>query len=180
MTVYLYARVSTSDQSTEAQVLAAAERWPGAFIVCESASGAGARPMLDDLCDRLGAGDTLVLAALDRLGRRTVDVLARLEDLLARGVRVESLREGPIGSGPAGTFLVQVLAAAAELERNLIRERTKAGLKARREAGVRLGRPPSLDLQAVRDLNAQGLGVRAIAKRLGVAASTISRALKAS
>jgi DNA invertase Pin-like site-specific DNA recombinase len=138
-----YARVSTEEQSTSAQ--ADALRAAGcAEIVEERASGGSrSRPLLARLLARLRTGDTLVVARIDRLARSLSHLLAVIEDLRARGVHFRSLDDPIDTSSPQGLFTLQVLGAAAEFERALIRERTLAGLAAARARG-RIGGNPAL------------------------------------
>lgn len=138
---YIYARVSTDTQTTDGQLTTITKAFPQASVVTETASGAKSRPILKALLGELNEGDTLIVAALDRLGRRTSEVLAIIEDLDQRGVILKSLREGVDYSTPVGRLVTQVLCSVAELERNLISERTKAGLEAAKAQGKQLGRP---------------------------------------
>ncbi len=138
-----YARVSTDDQSTSAQTDAL--RAAGcADIVEERASGGSrTRPLLARLIARLRAGDTLVVVRIDRLARSLSHLLGVIEELRARGVHFRSLGDPIDTSSPQGLFTLQVLGAAAEFERALIRERTLAGLAAARARG-RVGGNPAL------------------------------------
>lgn len=138
-----YARVSTDDQSTLAQVDAL--RGAGCTdIVEERASGGNrTRPLLARLLARLRGGDTLVVVRIDRLARSLSHLLTVIEDLRARGVHFRSLGDPIDTSSPQGLFTLQVLGAAAEFERALIRERTLAGLAAARARG-RVGGNPAL------------------------------------
>lgn len=179
MRTVLYCRVSCDKQETDPQTVQASLKYPNAEVFKETASGVKDRPILEALTAELRDGDTLVVAALDRLGRRTVDVLNRLELLIDRGVRVESLREGPVAKGPTGRFLVSILASAAELERGMIVERTKRGLEAARAAGKTLGRPEAeIDSKAILALLREGVGIRGTAKRLDTSVSMIARRAK--
>ena len=91
---FIYSRVSTDGQSVDAQAIALSRRYPCAAMVSETASGGKVRPMLDTLVAQLKSGDTLIVAALDRLGRRAAEVLTLIEDLSERGVILISEREG--------------------------------------------------------------------------------------
>ena len=130
-----YARVSTEDQATDAQVdeLRAA----GCQILHqEHGSGASrARPVLARLMREIGPGDVLVVVRLDRLARSVSHLLAVIEDLESRRAHFRSLRDPIDTSTPQGMFSLQVLGAVAQLERALIAERTKAGMKAARARG---------------------------------------------
>lgn len=178
---YIYSRVSTDKQETQNQLSKLKELFPAAAVFEEVASGAKARPVLQTLLEVLRPGDTLIVAALDRLGRRTSEVLALIEDLEHRGVVLKSIREGVDYSTIAGRLVTQILCACAEMERRLISERTKLALEARRKAGVRLGGPAKFSpetVQRVLDLRAQGHTVRDVARATGVSASRVSQLCK--
>ena len=136
-----YARVSTEDQATDAQVdeLRAA----GCQIIHqEHGSGASrARPVLLRLMREIGAGDVLVVVRLDRLARSVSHLLVVIEDLDQRQAHFRSLRDPIDTSTPQGIFSLQVLGAVAQLERALIAERTKAGMKAAKASGKLPGNP---------------------------------------
>ena len=138
-----YARVSTEEQGTDPQVdeLRAA----GCIIVHEEhASGADrSRPVLARLLRDIRPGETLVVVRLDRLARSVAHLLAVIEELEAKGAHFRSLRDPIDTSTPQGMFSLQVLGAVAQLERALIAERTKAGLRSARSRG-RIGGNPGL------------------------------------
>lgn len=136
-----YARVSTDEQATEAQEIEL--RSAGCdVIVQEHGSGASrARPALSRLVDRIGAGDVLVVVRLDRLARSVSHLLEVIEDLTAKGAHFRSLRDPIDTSTPQGMFSLQVLGAVAQLERALISERTKAGIRAAKAKGRLPGNP---------------------------------------
>lgn len=156
MTVYGYARVSTEDQSTAAQ----SEELRAAGcdqVVLESASGGDRdRPRLRALIEKVCAGDTVAVVRIDRLARSLSHLLEVIETLERKGARFRSLQD-PIDTGsPQGKFTLQVLGAAAEFERALIRERTLSGLEEARRAG-RVGGNPGLkgkDPDALRRIRA--------------------------
>lgn len=178
---YLYSRVSTGKQDTENQLAQLRALYPEAVVFEETASSAKARPVLVALLGMLQKGDTLIVAALDRLGRHTSEVLSLIEDLERRGVVLKSIREGVDYSTVAGRLVTQILVSVAEMERNLIRERTRLALEARRKAGVRLGCPPKYSLDVVthvRELRAQGRTCREIARDVGMSASRVSQICK--
>lgn len=114
-------------------------------LFTDTASGARAdRPQLSALLDQLREGDTLVVWRLDRLGRSVQDLIALVVDLRDRGIGFRSLTEGIDTTTPGGRFVFVVLAGLAEMERELVRERTLAGLAAARDRGRRGGRPPRM------------------------------------
>jgi DNA invertase Pin-like site-specific DNA recombinase len=174
-----YARVSTDDQTLDLQ-RDALKRTKCRQIYEEHASGKTTiRPELDACLKSLRKGDTLVVWRLDRLGRSLSDLIHLTTDLRCRGVDLESLTEKIETGSSAGKLIFHVFASLAEFERNLIRERTLAGLKAARARGRDGGRPRKLktkDIQAIKALlNARELPVQDIADRFGVSRSTLYR-----
>lgn len=173
------ARVSTEDQNLDLQ-RDALMRAGCEVIYEEKASGKTAdRHELVQCLKALRKGDTLVVWRLDRLGRSLADLVKIVADLDAREVAFESLQE-KIETGSAGGKLVfHVFAALAEFERNLIRERTRAGLDAARARGRKGGRRPKLDekqIAAAKVLLADpATEVRDVAEMLGVSRSTLYR-----
>lgn len=151
-----YARVSTEEQGTDPQLdeLRAAGC---SSILEEHASGADrGRPVLARLLREIGAGETLVVVRLDRLARSVGHLLAVIEQLEETGAHFRSLRDPIDTATPQGMFSLQVLGAVAQLERALIAERTKAGLRAARSRG-RVGGNPGLrarDPDAIRKVRA--------------------------
>lgn len=182
MTLIAYARVSTSGQTLDAQI----EQLTGAGCVeifQEKISGAvRARPALRKLLRRLRDGDVVVVTRLDRLARSTRDLLNLLAELNTRHVGFRSL--GDVWADtttPHGRLMVTILGGLAEFERELIRARTSEGRARAVAMGVRLGRPPKLDLnarQAALKRQSAGEPVREIARDLKVSPSTISRLTK--
>lgn len=176
-----YARVSTDDQKLDLQrdaLLAA-----GCSVIYEeTASGkAAARPELEQCRKALRAGDTLVVWRLDRLGRSLHDLVQIVADLEQRGVHFESLSEKIETGSATGRLMLHVFAALAEFERNLIRERTVAGLAAARARGRAGGRKAKLDDKDVRAIRAlwrdKSISVSDIARRYGVSRTTLYKAL---
>lgn len=136
-----YARVSTDDQSTDAQ-LSELRAAGCAEIVQEHASGASrARPALIRLLNNIEPGDTLVVVRLDRLARSVSHLLTIIEELDQRRGHFRSLRDPIDTTTPQGRFSLQVLGAVAELERSLISERTRAGIQAAKSRGRKPGNP---------------------------------------
>lgn len=177
-----YARVSTGDQDARLQhdALTAA----GCYrIFTDTASGAlQSRPQLDQLMDQLRPGDTLVVWRLDRLGRSIRHLIDQLSELQARGIEFRSLQENIDTSSPGGRLVFHIFASLAEFERDLIRERTNAGLAAARARGRTGGRPPRLTpyqvATAKKLYEQQDMTVAQIGEVLGVSRSTIYRALR--
>ena len=180
MTLIGYARVSTPDQSVDAQT--AELRAAGCVrIFTETATGADpARPQLAACLDYLRDGDTLVVARLDRLGRSLVHLLGVVEDLRTAGVGLRSLHEAIDTTTPAGRMVLGVFAALAEFERELISERTRAGLAAAKARGAVPGRPRAMtgeQLAHARALISAGASKGSVARTLGVGRSTLYRYL---
>jgi DNA invertase Pin-like site-specific DNA recombinase len=177
-----YARVSTDDQTLDLQ-RDAMKRAKCRQVYEEQASGKNTtRPQLDACLKSLREGDTLVVWRLDRLGRSLADLVHIIADCERRKIQFESLTERIETRSPAGKLVFHVFAALAEFERNLIRERTLAGLKAARARGRKGGRPAKLnakDVKTVRALLKTDLPVHEIAARFAIARSTLYRAISA-
>lgn len=183
--VFGYCRVSTADQSSENQareIQAAGFHVEPKRIVTETISGsvpAAERKGFSRLVDRLEWGDVLVVTKLDRLGRNATDVRSTVETLAEQGVRVHCLALGGVDlTSAAGKMTMGVIAAVAEFERDLLIERTQAGLARARDAGKRLGRRPSLTAaqrEAVLKGRQEGKSLGALAKEYGVSRSAIQR-----
>ncbi|MBI5500853.1 MAG: recombinase family protein [Deltaproteobacteria bacterium] len=183
-----YLRVSTTDQRTDRQeddtrefVLRRAWTLTDSFV--DHVSGAREkRPALDRLmaAARRREIDTVVVASFDRFARSTRHLLAALDEFSALGVNFVSLREQIDTSTPLGRTVFVIVAAVAELERDLIRERVRSGLAAARRRGARIGRPPvQVDLPRALALRASGKSLREVARVLGIGAATLHRALQA-
>lgn len=184
--VFLYARVSTAGQTTDNQVgevAASGFAVQPSRIITETISGSAPamqRPAFRRLVDRLEAGDVLVVTKLDRLGRNAMDVRATVDALAAIGVRVHCLALGGADlTSPAGKMTMQVIAAVAEFERDLLIERTQSGLSRARGQGKTLGRPTALsdaERAAVAARLAEGETISAVARSIGASRATIMRA----
>ena len=180
MAIYGYARVSTTEQSTAAQ-LAAFAREGITEVVQEKRSAMTKRPELDTLLLRLQRGDELVVYKLDRLARSLIHLLKLLEKLDARGVQFRSLTEPVNTTTPAGRMFTQMMGAFAEFERALIRERCAAGVAAAKARGQVFGRARSLSTEAEAELVAAyltgGYTMHALAHSYGVHLSSVKRAI---
>jgi len=178
-----YARVSTDDQTLDLQ-RDALKRAKCRHTYEEHASGKNtARPELDGCLKALRKGDTLVVWRLDRLGRSLRDLIQLTQDLQGRGIGLESLTEKIDTVSTTGKLVFHVFAALAEFERNLIRERTLAGLKAARARGRSGGRPKKLspkELKTIRTLlRSNEVPVQDIAAQFKVNRSTLYRNMTA-
>ncbi len=183
--VFAYCRVSTADQTTENQVeeiRSAGFDLSPRRVVRETVSGsvaAAERPEFARLVDRFEDGDVLVVTKLDRLGRNAMDVRATVEGLAGLGVRVHCLALGGIDlTSSGGKMTMQVLSAVAEFERDLLIERTQAGLSRAKAEGKSLGRPRSLSeaqaISATMEL-AAGASIASLARAYNTSRQTIMR-----
>ena len=185
MRVFAYCRVSTTDQSTENQVLEIANAGFALNerrIVKETISGsvpADQRPGFQRLMDKLESEDVLVVTKLDRLGRNAMDVRTTVDKLAQAGIRVHCLALGGVDlTSPAGKMTMGVIAAVAEFERDLLIERTQAGLALAKASGKPIGRPQSLDkgqMTIVRQKLSEGHSVASVAREFGTSRQTVIR-----
>ncbi|HHC6589100.1 TPA: recombinase family protein [Vibrio parahaemolyticus] len=183
MRTFAYCRVSTTEQTTENQVLAISRSGydiRSNRVVSETISGsvkAMDRPEFKRLVDRLEEGDSLIVLKLDRLGRDAIDIQQTVQMFVDMGVRLICL-DLPVSnlSSAEGRLMLQMFGAFAEFERNRIRERTTQGLERAKAEGKKLGRPPAKETNIkVQQAKAQGLGQSEAARTLGVALSTVKR-----
>ncbi|MBS9532390.1 recombinase family protein [Mycobacterium sp. M1] len=176
-----YARVSTDDQNTALQLDALRAAGVDAVYTDHGISGGTAsRPELDAALAVLEPGDTLVVWRLDRLGRSLAHLVSVVEDLGQREIGFRSLTENIETASASGRLIFHVFASMAQFERELIRERTTAGLAAARARGVKVGRRAVLTADQVNHaavLVNSGVPVGKVAESLGVGRSTLYRAL---
>ncbi len=174
-----YARVSTGEQKldlqTDALTRAGCDR-----IFTDHLSGARAeRPGLAEALAFARRGDAIIVWRLDRFGRSLKDLVARIEELHAAGVGFRSLTENIDTTSPTGKLVFHVFGALAEFERDLIRERTNAGLKAARARGRKGGRRPSMDTAkvrlAARLMKDPDMAVGEVCKAVGCSSATLYR-----
>ena len=175
-----YARVSTKEQNIDLQV-DALNKAQCEQVFKEIASGAKTvRPVLDDLLSRLRSGDVLVIWKLDRLGRSLKHLVTLTNELLERQIGLVSLNDPIDTTTPQGRLIFNIFASLAEFERDLIRERTQAGLEAARARGRKGGRPRGFSKQAeatamaAETLYGEGeLSVQAICDQLSISKPTL-------
>ena len=176
-----YARVSTDDQDTAAQVAALKAAGCERIFREKASGGRWDRPQLQRLLEQLRKGDVVVVWKLDRLSRSLRDVLTIMEQLEEARAGFRSLTEAIDTTTPAGRMMMQMVGAFAEFERAMLRERTKAGLDAAREEGRVGGRRPKLSAQQqseIRRMVSSGEKTAAAAARLfKVHPATVSRLL---
>src|SRR5438552_898432 len=183
----LYARVSTNDQQTvPLQIRALREYavrrgWTIALQVKEVGSGASERQLREKLLEaaRRRQIDVVLVWRLDRWGRSVADLLATLQELDHLGVGFVSLTEALDLTTPAGRAMAALLAVFPEFEREILRERVRAGLAHARQKGKRLGRPATAALQTVeiRKLHHAGITKSEIARRLRIGRTSVRRIL---
>ena len=177
-----YSRVSTQDQNLDLQ-RDALDQAGCARIFEDRGSGAlTSRPELDHALDHLREGDTLVVWRLDRLGRNLRHLIETVRLLEERGVAFKSLTESIDTSSPTGRLIFHVFGALAEFERELIRERTNAGLAAARARGRKGGRPTVMTSEkkaVAKEMYGSGAhSLAAIAQTVGVSRATLYRSLR--
>lgn len=182
---FAYIRVSTAEQTTENQVQelhAAGFAVEPHRVISETVSGSSAleqRPGFMKLLDRLERDDVLLVTKLDRLGRNAMDVTSTVNKLAGMRVRVHCLALGGMDlTSPAGQMTMGVLNAVAQFERDLLIERTHAGLKRAKAQGAVFGRPVSLNpaqRETVRAELATGASVAGLARKFDVSRPTIMR-----
>jgi putative DNA-invertase from lambdoid prophage Rac len=183
---FAYVRVSTFDQTTENQtreIASAGFHVEPHRIIGETVSGSTAitrREGFSRLIDKMESGDVLVVTKLDRLGRDAIDVagtVARLEEL---GIKVHCLALGGVDlTSSAGKLTMGVINAVAQFERDLLIERTQAGLERAKASGKPLGRPPILTKEqqtTIRERLSEGESISAIARAMNTSRQTIMRA----
>ncbi|MCK0507359.1 recombinase family protein [Aromatoleum anaerobium] len=179
--IVAYSRVSTDDQTCENQRRTIAARYAvSKWFSDDGVSGsvaASQRLGMAALLAYVREGDVVVVVAIDRLGRNTIDVLNTVEALKAKGVSVVSMREGFDLATPAGKLMLTMLAAVAELERENLKARQLAGLERARAEGKNLGRTKAIDDAAVLAWRAaNSASIKATAEHFGISAASVKRA----
>ncbi len=173
-----YARVSTSDQDCaiqEAALLSA-----GCTVIrSEKASGTSTkgRDQLATVLDFLQPGDTLVVTRIDRLARSLYDLEGIVRTVSTKGATLKATEQPVDTSSSAGKAFLQMLGVFAEFETSIRKERQLEGIAKAKSAGVYRGRKPSVPVEEIKRLAAEGVGPSAIAKHLGVGRASVYRAL---
>ncbi len=187
--VAVYARVSTLDQSTDSQLLdlrryVAERQWHLYREYCDNGiSGTkDSRPALDELMDaaRKRKFDVVLVWRFDRFARSTKHLILALEEFRNLGIDFVSYQENIDTSSPLGSAIFTIISAVAQLERDIIAERVKSGLRRAKENGKKLGRPrgTALDVEMIHGLRSEGLSLQQIATELNTSKTTVSRLLR--
>ena len=189
--IAIYARVSTNGQTVTNQLreLRQVAKRQGWKVVAEfmdrgvsGAKGRAQRPQFDKLCQAATRReiDLIMSWSVDRLGRSLQHLVTFLGEIHAKGVDLYLHQQGVDTSTPAGKALFQMCGVFAEFERSMIQERVKAGLARARAQGKKLGRPrvPASVERKVRVAGTKGMGMKAIARKLGVGTGTVQRIVK--
>ena len=174
-----YARVSTEDQNLDMQIKALKAAGCVRIFSEKLSASAKRRPKFTLLMKNLRRGDTLVIWKLDRLNRDLMELADLGNRLDAEGVELQSLTENLDTSTAMGKFFFQMLAMFAELERNITRERTRAGIAAAKARGVQFGRPTDIIGERreaiLKDLQDVSMRVADVAKKHGVTTTTLAK-----
>ena len=182
MTTYIYARVSTNDQDTEARAAFLKSKYAHDTVVEDVFTGTTTdRPKFKKLLAELKEGDTLIVREVSRLGRSSVEVLALAEDLKSRKVRLHIDNLGIDVTTPAGEMIFTMMAGMAKMERELMLERQRIGIEKAKLEGKYTGRK-ALDpvlVTTAKKLVAEGMAKPAVAKQLKMGLSTLYKYLSA-
>lgn len=179
--IFGYARVSTQDQNLDMQ-LDVLKQYGCERIFQEKMTGSKKdRPQLEELLKILRTGDKVVIYKLDRISRSTKHLIELSEHFESAGVQFVSLQDSIDTSTPMGRFFFRVMASIAELERDIISERTKAGLESARARGRNGGRPPVQNKKmelALKMYNSKDYSISEIVKATGISQASLYRYLK--
>ena len=172
-----YARISTADQTLDVQI-AALEAAGCTMIRTETRSGAtlDGRPELRTILDFIHPGETLVVTRIDRLARSMHDLQTIVSVLKKKGAHLAATEQPVDTSTAAGKAFFDMLGVFAEFETNLRRERQAEGVAAAKRRGVYRGRPPRIDMEAIRERLAKGLSPTVIARDFGISRGTVYKA----
>lgn len=174
-----YARVSTGDQRLDLQLDALNAAGCKRTFTDKTSGAKSDRPGLEEALGFAREGDTIVVWRLDRFGRSLKDLVERVEALNVRGVGFRSLQESIDTTSPTGKLVFHIFASLAEFERDLVRERTMAGLRSARARGRKGGRPPKMDERkltlAAKLMKDPDVSVADICEAVGVSPATLYR-----
>ena len=184
MAIFAYGRVSTKEQASQNQRLEIensgikVDFWFADEVV-SGKTHASQRPQFTALLKQIRDGETLVVSKLDRLGRDAQDVSATIKALAKRKIEVIVLQLGKLDlTSPAGKLMLNMLAAVAEMERDLLVERTQAGLARARNEGKILGRPSKTTEKQrveIKNLHKNGASISALSRAYGISRASIMR-----
>ena len=178
-----YARVSTGEQNLDLQIDALKEAGCERIFQDQVSGSVKNRPNLVHAIGFARSGDTLVVWRLDRLSRSLKDLIETVTLIESQGIQLKSLHESIDTASSSGRLIFHLFGALAEFERNLIKERTLAGLQAARARGRKGGRPPSLDSEkqklAVRLYNEKNQSIIQICKMMGISKPTLYKYIHA-
>ena len=181
MATYGYARVSTTDQDLTIQVTKLKEA--GCEVIRQekiTGTTREGRTELRTLLDFIRPGDILIVTRIDRLARSIGDLQDIVRELRTKGATLKATEQPIDTSNAAGKAFLDMLGVFAEFETNLRRERQMEGIAKAKAAGVYRGRPPTIDIEAVRKLRAEGKGVNVISHTLKISRASVYRALRPS
>lgn len=174
-----YARVSTHEQNLDLQIDALTKAGCEKIYTDKISGSKSSRPELDDMLKNLRSGDTIVVWKLDRLGRSIKHLIELSEQLQSRNIALESIQDKIDTSTASGRLYFNMMASLAEFERDLIRERTKAGLESAKARGRQGGRPTKMTdekLARAKELHEEGrLSIKEICTMTGVSKATLYR-----
>ncbi|AVO44051.1 recombinase family protein [Phreatobacter cathodiphilus] len=176
MAIYGYARVSTTDQDLTIQIEALNKA--GCDIIRQekkSGSTVDGRTELQTILDFMRHGDVLMVTRVDRLARSIADLQDIVRQVRAKGGSLRATDQPIDTSTAAGKAFLDMLGVFAEFETNLRRERQMEGIAKAKAAGVYKGRPASIDMAAVKEMQAAGLGATEIARRLNIGRASVYR-----
>lgn len=176
-----YARVSTAEQNLDSQI--ATLKATGCHVVLQEKRGGESlegRSALQTALEILADGDELMVTRIDRLARSVADLQDIVRSVQAAGASLRATEQPIDTSTAAGKCFLDMLGVFAEFESNLRRERQAEGIARAKAKGVYKGRPKTIDIGAVTQLRAHGMGATAIGKRLGIGRASVYRALHAS
>jgi DNA invertase Pin-like site-specific DNA recombinase len=190
--IALYGRVSTTDKGQDPELqlkdlraYSKARGWKvfGEYVDKGESGAKDRRPQLDRLMEdaRKRRIDGILVWKLDRFGRSLKSLVTTLEELRALGIQFVSYTENLDFSTPSGRAMANLIGVFAEFERDLIRERVKAGIQNAKSKGIRVGRRPLIDkrlLGTVRDMKGKGMSIRGISRELGVSKSLVHKSLQ--
>jgi DNA invertase Pin-like site-specific DNA recombinase len=172
-----YARVSSVGQSLDVQLeQLAAAGCEKVFAEKRTGTSTDGRDQLADALDYAREGDVFIVCRLDRLARSIIDLRKIIDQLTAKGVGFRCLQQGAIDTTRSdGRLLLNILASFAEFETDIRKERQAEGIAKAKDEGKYKGRPATVDPAAIAELEAQGLGASAIAKKLGISRASVYR-----